>query len=167
MNDGKQFEKAIKESIPEWCYYRRLPDSAQSFNQQENSPLRFSAKSPYDSIMFDGFSMYCLELKSTKGTSFSFKGSSPMIKEHQIKELTLASSYRNIIAGFIFNFRKENDNKAYFLHINNFNNFIELTSKSSINEKDIIEYGAIEIKSILKRTKYKYDIEGFIERMKI
>lgn len=114
--------------------------------------------------MFISPKLFCLELKSTKGTSFSFQGKTPMIKEHQIKELTKANEYDDVIAGFIFNFR-EPENVVYFMHIDNFIKFKEETTKGSINKKDMINYGVIEITSELKRSRYRYNIKEFIDKV--
>lgn len=163
INMGKQFEQQFRESIPSDLYYLRLKDPASSFG--DNTALRFSVTNPFDCLLFSSPYLFPIELKSTKGTSFSFKGSSPMIKKTQIEGLTHAVEYKNIIAGFIFNFR-EPTNRVYFLHINNFNEFAESTTKSSINEKDIVASGAVEIESKLKKVKYTYHIKEFIEKFR-
>jgi penicillin-binding protein-related factor A (putative recombinase) len=163
INDGKIFENSFKDSIPSDVYYMRLKDPANSFGTNDN--LRFSLPNPYDAILFSYPNYFALELKSTKGTSFSFKGSSPMIKPVQIKSLTEAAEYKGVIPGFIFNLR-EPINKVYFLHINNFNKFISETSKSSMNEKDIVACGGVEIEGKLKKVKYRYLVREFIEKMK-
>lgn len=169
MNKGKEFEKDFKNSVPDNVYFYRIADTATGWSHNhedtssESNNIRFTPKNHFDCfIMLKGFP---LELKSTQGTSFSFKGTSPMIKEHQIKELTKASKIIGVIPGFIFNFRSLKINKTYFLHINDFNKFTTQTTKSSINEKDIITYGGIEIESYLKRTKYGYRIDKLIERL--
>lgn len=163
MNDGKVFENSFKESVPKDMYYLRLKDSASSFGT--NSATRFTLRQPFDCLMYSNPNLFTLELKSTKGTSFSFKGATPMIKEHQIKGLTESAQHEGIISGFIFNLR-EPTNRTYFLHINNFNKFVSETTKSSINESDIIKYGGVEIVGQLKKVKYKYSIREFIEQMK-
>lgn len=165
MNDGKVFENSFKESVPNDCYYLRLKDPASSFGDQGNSALRFSVSNPFDVLLFSNPNLFTLELKSTKGTAFSFKGKTPMIKKNQVEGLTHASEFENVIAGFIFNMR-EPTNRTYFLDIKSFNKFVESTEKSSINEKDILSAGAIEIKSRLKKVKYSYYINEFIERLK-
>ena len=167
QNQGKLFEQDWKKSIPKEMYYQRIKDSPNQFgNQDENNPqLRFTPKQPYDAFCYYNNFLYCWELKSTKGTSISFKGSSPMIKEHQQKELTIASEHKGIIAGFIMNFR-EPQNKVYFLNIIDFNKFINETTKSSINIKDIINYGGFEISGEQKRVRWKYNINEFIEKVK-
>jgi penicillin-binding protein-related factor A (putative recombinase) len=162
MNSGKIFEEDFKTSIPKNIYWFRIRDPAQSFNPNVQTGLRFSLPNPYDLILFDGDTLFLLELKSTKGTSFSFTGKSQLIKEHQIKELTKAIEYKSIIAGFVFNFRKLHENKTYFLHIGDFNNFVDSTDKKSINEKDILNNNAIEIISKIKKVRYKYNISDFV-----
>jgi penicillin-binding protein-related factor A (putative recombinase) len=164
MNPGKEFEKDFKDSIPIDTYFYRIKDSAgawQNNQDSKNKKTRFTAKNDYDCFMFKSPMFYPVELKSTIGTSFSFGKKESMIKDHQIEGLTKASKHFNVLAGFIFNFRKVN--KTYFLNIINFNRFVEDTTKSSINLNDIINYGGIEIKSELKRTRYRYLIDEFIK----
>ena len=76
----------FKASIPADTYYLRLHDSSIGFDI-ENSTQRFALlKSPFDCVLYRKGRMYCLELKTTLLSSVSYLGSSPMIKEHQIKE---------------------------------------------------------------------------------
>lgn len=164
-NAGKKFEEDWKKSIPEEMYYQRIKDSPNMFYKEDNNPnLRFTPKQPFDSFLFYSPNLFCWELKSTKGTSISFEGKSPMIKEHQIEELTNASEYKDIIAGFIMNFR-EPENKVFFLSIQNFNKFLSETTKKSINIQDIIKHGGIEVEGRLKRVRYKYNIKKFIKEI--
>ena len=165
INDGKVFENSFKESVPNDIYYLRLKDPASSFGAQENKTLRFSVSNPFDVLLFSNPNLFTLELKSTKGTAFSFKSKTPMIKKNQIEGLTHAAEFENVVAGLIFNMR-EPTNRTYFLHINNFNEFVESTTKSSINEKDILSAGAMEIGCRLKKVKYLYYIREFIDEMK-
>lgn len=165
MNDGKIFETSFKESVPKDMYYLRLKDPASSFGDKGNKTLRFSVSNPFDILLFSAPILYTLELKSTKGTSFSFKGTTPMIKKNQIEGLTHAAEYENVISGLIFNFR-EPTNRTYFLHINSFNKFVEITAKSSINEKDILDAGAIKVEGRLKKVKYSYNIKEFVGKLK-
>lgn len=165
QNKGKIFEIDWKNSIPSDTYYLRIVDPAVSWGNNEESNIRFSPKNPYDAIMYCYPNLFTLELKSTKGTSFSFEGTSPMIKSNQIKELTRASQHKGIISGFIFNMRKYN--KSWFLYIDDFNRFLENTNKKSINKDDIIEYGGIEVVGEIKRTRCRYYVGEFIERVKV
>lgn len=163
INFGKVFENSFRESVPAEMYYLRLKDPANSFGTNDN--LRFTSTNPFDCLIFSPPYLLTLELKSTSQTSFSFKGKTPMIKAHQIKSLTEAAQHEGIIAGLVLNFR-EPTNRCYFLHIYDFNKFVESTTKSSINEKDIVVSGAVNIEGKLKRVKYKYDIEGFLKQIK-
>lgn len=160
QNEGKKFEIDIKGSVPEEVYYLRIIDPALSFGQGEASKTRFTPSNPFDCIMYCYPNLFLLELKSTKGTSISFKGSSPMIKEKQIAELQRGSKFKGIISGFLFNFRTTDN--TYFMPIDNFITFINSTDKSSINEKDIITNKAIVVKGELKRTRHKYYLGEFI-----
>jgi penicillin-binding protein-related factor A (putative recombinase) len=171
------FETAWKDSIPKDVYYLRIKDPAIGFNQEDNSEQnnnnndtnskkfkpRFSPTNPYDAFMYCYPNLFLLELKSAKDDRFSFKGSSAMIKEHQIEELTKAAIHKGIIPGFLFNCRK--NNQTYFLHINDFNKFTNETDKSSINKQDIIKYGAIEVIGKIKKVKYRWYVGEFITEM--
>lgn len=112
-----------------------------------------------DYIMWDDNSrtFYCLELKSTKSTSLSLS----CIRDNQIKELTDASKH-NLVAGFIVNFRNEN-NDTYFIEICDFNNMMNKIQKKSFNVKDLEQYNAIYIGSKLKKVNYSYDVQNFVE----
>ncbi|MGE5438043.1 MAG: Holliday junction resolvase RecU [Syntrophothermus sp.] len=158
MNDGKKFENAFRDSVPEGIFYYRIKDSTNTWNN--TSGIRFTPKNEFDCFLFKSPTLLLLELKSTKSTSFSFKGSSPMIKQHQIDYLNKCNISKNIVPGFILNFR--NPESTYFLHIKDLIRFINDTTKSSINEDDIVNYGGIMISAALKRTRYKYNVEKFI-----
>ena len=156
MNDGKRFEQNFKKSVDNETYFLRLQDSANGFDQTSEK-LRFSAKSPFDCILFKNGMMYTLELKSTIKKSISFSGSSSMIKQHQIDELTRASKY-GIEAGFVFDFR---ENKTFYLPISAFNEFVLTTTKKSINIKEV-EQLAVEIPKCKLKVNHRYDLSVFV-----
>lgn len=158
MNTGKIFENNFKKSIPEDVYYLRLHDSSIGFDI-ENSTQRFALKSPYDCILYTKGKMYCLELKSTKSKAISYAGSSPMIKENQIKELIRASGF-GCHAGFILNFRDTNN--TYYLPIAQFDFLRNTSSKKSMNEKDIKDI-SILIPSKKLKVNYRYNLSELIE----
>lgn len=166
-NAGKIFEEGIRDSIKDNkdVYYYRIKDPAQSFNQSANTGLRFSPNNPYDCFMFKKPNFFPMELKATKGTSFSIqrekKDKGKMIKIHQIDGLTEANKVDGVYAGFLFNFYEKS--KTYWLDIDGFNTFNNNTDKKSINEKDIVEHGAILVNQKLKRTKYGYHIKTLLE----
>lgn len=134
-NIGKALEQNWKNSISDDVFYYRPPDSAQSFGSNQN--IRFSAKSPCDCFMFNGNFLYTLELKSVGTKSISFereKSDKGVIHKHQIDNLQKFSIYKNVISGFIFDFRLSD--KTYFCSINNFITMIKNLDKKSFNEKD-------------------------------
>ena len=165
-NAGKLFEEDFKKSVPDNIYYYRLKDASSSWSNDGTS--RFTPKNPFDSILYKYPIMFQIELKSTKGSSISFGGQSKMIKEHQINSLTESSKHFGITAGFIFNFRTYN-NATYFMHIIDFNNFLERTTKLSINLNDIENFGGIAIENNLLKKRYRYNIKllvnDLIEKM--
>ncbi len=164
-NIGKVLEQNWKNSIPNDVFYYRPPDSAQSFGVNQN--LRFSAKSPCDCFMFNGDFLYTLELKSVGTKSISFereKSDKGVIHKHQIDNLQKFSTYRNIVSGFIFDFRLSN--KTYFCSINDFITMINNLDKKSFNEKDLFEWcKTIEIRKKKLKVNYRYDINDFIKNI--
>lgn len=168
MNDGKDFENQIKESIVKLkdVYYLRLEDPPQSFNitSSADNGLRFSNKNPYDFIMYHNLYMYAIECKSTKQKSISFardkKEKSKSIKVHQIKGLSEAYT-KGVIAGFFLNFRELKE--TYFLHIKDFLNFYLNTTKLSIDKNDVVKNNGILIPQQIKKVKYNYDIKYLLD----
>ena len=101
--------------------------------------------------------LYLFELKSTQGSSISYT----MLRDNQIEELTKASTY-DLVAGFVFNFRKYN-NTTYFMPIDEFNEMVKENKKKSFNISDIKKYNVMQINSAKKITRYKYDINEFVK----
>lgn len=169
MNVGKVFEQQFKKSVPDYCALIRLRDEAQSFVKSEYS--KYSHKNPFDFIMFDSMNrlFYCLELKSTKQKYIgyeqlnSMEKQSKMIKKHQIEGLLKYSKFNNTVCGFLLNFRDEKNDmeRTYFLHINNFMDIYNNTKKRSLNEVDILMHGGIKIFGSKKRIHYTWDIDKF------
>ena len=162
MNEGKIFESNFRKSVPSDIFYLRLKDSATSFGQ-DSVATRFTLRNPYDILMFNGINLFCFELKSTSGTSFSIqfdkKDTSKMIKRHQIDGLTDARKYNKVTAVFVFDFR---NSKTWFMSIDKFNSFLSRTTKKSINEKDVIDNGGIVIEKTKKIKNYKYDVNKLL-----
>ena len=97
-----------------------------------------------------------LELKSTQSSSIGLN----MIRDNQIKSLQEASEH-NLIAGFICNFRNEN-NDTFFIEICDFIEMMENINKKSFNINDLKNNNAIQINSKKKRPRYTYDIQNFV-----
>lgn len=157
-NPGKKFEEDFKASIPDSAFYYRIPDSAQSWGEGEN--IRFTPKSPFDAILYSYPALMLLELKSTQGTSLPFD----KIKPHQIKELLRANSRQGASAGFVINFRGYV--RTFFINIEDFCRFTRATTKKSVNVRDLLAHGAIEIQGTKKISRYRYDIQEFVEKAK-
>jgi recombination protein U len=162
QNEGKKFEQDFANSVNKnECWLYRLRDNAASFGGSANT--RFTSSNVCDYIMFHNKTrtLYLLEMKSTKSSSIPYS----MIRENQIKELTESSKHM-LVSGFIFNFR-EKQNATYFMMIDDFNDMTSEINKKSFNITDLEKYGAIKINSNKKRTRYIYDIEGFIKETRL
>ena len=171
-NTGKNFESIIKSKAPSNLKVTRIPDPPQSFTQR--SDTRFSKKNPYDFEAFDSIHRinYCFELKSVAQKYLSYHTSQEDEKEkksahiqwHQIEGLSKASEYDNVIAGFLLNFRLDNDEQLlYFLNIKDFNKFRKSTNKHSLNIMDITLNGGIKINGEKLRVNYRWDLDKFLE----
>lgn len=165
MNQGKRFEKAWKESVPEDVYYLRLNDPAQSFGGGKDQ-LRFSPKNPFDNLLYRYPMLMAIELKTTANTSFSFwredfKARGVMLKREQVLGLLRAHQHYGVVAGFVLNFRRTMN--TYFLPISAFKAYTDSLDKKSINEDDVRAAGAIVIGCRKLKTNYRYDIGGLFD----
>ncbi len=183
-NVGKQFEENFKKSIDSSLIYDyRLKDAGSNIGGGSEH-MRFTITNDYDMFLFLKY-LFPMELKSSGIDAFSFgnvmptteewKGKSDgglnveekkeiksiwkgkTIKLNQVVGLRKASVYNGVYAGFLFNFRKK-DNETYWLNIEDFLRFHKDTNKVSINKKDVIEYGGIKTNQTLKRIHYKYNV---------
>lgn len=168
-NPGKQFEKDFSSSIDEnIIFLHRLKDTAQSYNQSKDTSYTWN--NPCDYFLFNGKMFFCFELKSTKSKSISFQRnkedkSKRMIKWHQIEKLTKFSDYKNVVSGFILNYRDEKNDtqRTYFLSIKDFNKIRLSTEKHSINEVDILLNNAVKISGHIKKKYWHWDVDEFLE----
>lgn len=117
-----------------------------------------------------------MELKSTKGKSLSFNAP----KEHQIDYLLEdTQTYEGVIGGLLINFR-EPDNRVFFVPIKEYVKYQELAPQIHAKEIDnpynnkvnrasipmsICEEIGLEVKSQLKRTRYRYYIDEMTDRL--
>lgn len=169
-NTGKVFEADFRTSLPSHVLIVRLNDSPQAFSKSKLT--RFTCRTPCDFILFDGKTLYPVELKTTKYRSISFENinddddQNKMVHKHQILGLTEFSKYENVKAGFFFDFRdEENDcERCYFQRIEDFNNMVKQINKKSFNELDLLTVGkAIKIQGEKKRTRYRWKLDKFFE----
>jgi penicillin-binding protein-related factor A (putative recombinase) len=170
-NTGKNFEAIIKSNAPSYLKVTRIPDPPQSFTQR--SDTRFSKKNPYDFDAFDSIHRinYCFELKTVAQKYITYHTSendekekkSANIQWHQIDGLTKASEYDNVVAGFLLNFRLDNNEQfLYFLNIKDFNKFRTNTTKKSMNIMDIVLCGGVKINGEKKRVNYSWNLDEFL-----
>lgn len=174
MNVGKKFEQQFYLSVPADCFVYRLKDSSQSFIKEMNS--KFSWDNPCDFFLFDTRSqlLYCLELKTTCNKSISFENidsneeQKKMIHKHQIKSLLKFSNYKNVVAGFVFNFRDKNNDteRTYFQEVNSFCSMSKKIQKQSFNEVDLLLNDCVKIAGEKKRVNYRWDIKNFLDDYK-
>lgn len=117
-------------------------------------------------MMFDGQTFYTLELKSVSTNSVSFercKGDKGIIHKYQLDSLSKFSKYKNVVSGFILDFRKSEH--TYFAEINKVLNMIGKINKKSFNEEDLSLYcSPIDIKKRKLRVNYRYDVALFINQ---
>lgn len=114
--------------------------------------------------MFNGSVLYALELKSVGTKSISFekdKTDKGVIHKHQIDNLIKFSKYKNVVSGFLLDFRL--NEKTYFIMIEEFIYMIENLDKKSFNESDLFEWcNPIEIMKKKLKVNWKYNIEQFL-----
>lgn len=114
--------------------------------------------------------LYALELKTVKGKSITFertKDESGEIHFHQIEGLNEWNRYNGTICGLVIEFRKIET--TVFIEIKEFNRLLTLITKKSFNYDDLENY---QIKHTIiaqtkARTRYTYDIGGFLSSMKL
>lgn len=169
INFGKKFEQDFaseaKKAKEGKIFVHRLKDSDMSYSQRNTY---YTPTNICDYFLFFEGRLYALELKTTTYKSISFdrnEKDKKMIRFHQIQDLTNLLQYDNVVPGFVFNFKDEEKNieKVYFMYINDFNNFISNTDKSSINATDIVLNGGIPIEAVCKRKWFGYNIDKMID----
>lgn len=161
-NVGKVFEDNWKKSCPNWLFVYRPPDASQSFNM--SSKLRFSNKSPCDYFLYNGERLWTIELKSVAGTSISFereKEDNGVIHFYQVENLKNFSEYKNIISGFLVDFRGSDN--TYFLNIKEWDDLINSIDKKSFNETDLLKFAnPVLIDKKKLKVNYRYNVEKFL-----
>ena len=152
MNAGKQFEQDFKKSVPENVFFYRFRDGTASWGGGENT--RFQQSNMCDCMIFNGV-LYLLELKSHKGKSIPFSA----IRQNQVTELSKASTYQKVIAGFIVNFRDVE--KTYFATAPKVEYFIAHEERKSIPIVWFEENGTL-IPQRKLRVNYRYGVDEFL-----
>jgi recombination protein U len=154
MNNGKIFEQEIKASVPENVFFYRFKDGTASWGKSDG--VRFQAHNICDCMIYDGISLYLLELKSHKGKSIPLS----CIRETQITDLNENAMFQNIVCGFLFNF--SDLGRTFFVDVGDVLNFKRHSDRKSIPIEYCIEQG-IEIEGTKKRTRYTWNIKDLLE----
>lgn len=167
---GDRFQEDIEKSCEsQGIFNHRIKDVTPNMLRPN---IRISPNK-YDYFAFMNGHLFTLELKTTQSKSLSF--SEKIVKPHQIKALTKAATYEDVISGFIINFR-EYDNQTFFLHINDYNTYrntmennLDHSYKSKTNEKsiplDICKEIGVEIFNVKKRTRYTYGMKVLFDEL--
>lgn len=157
-SEGKQFEEDLMKScVKQKIFYDRIKDT---FIPPDLRNRIFVSKNKYDNYIFKSGWLFPCELKSTGQKSISFD--EKIIKQHQIDSLYEATKYDDqIISGFLFNFRNY-DNQTYFVHILDFLEYKNSTTKKSIS-LDVCKEKGIQVQNKIKVKHYEYNILEFIE----
>lgn len=153
MNNGKRLESNFKKSVPDDVFYYRFKDGTASWDK--SSLTRFQQKNICDCMLFNGKQLYLIELKSTKGKSIPFGN----FKENQLKELSIAQYFTNIVAGIVIEFSELDS--AFFMQISDITDFIRQDSRKSIPIEYCEEKG-IEIEITKKRVNNSFNIKKMI-----
>lgn len=170
MSPGKKFERDFMESADDQgVYVYRLKDCA-GWRGDDDCPcrpkgkkptIRFTPSNAYDLIMYLDGTLWTLELKSTKGTSFSFSLVTTDSGEpnRQVRGLTSADR-EGIRSGFVINYRRYDE--TFFIPIESFTREMKHGQYKSINVKRAAEIG-IKIEQEKRITRFTYLVRGFME----
>ncbi|PAV30373.1 hypothetical protein CIL05_07840 [Virgibacillus profundi] len=169
INYGQNFEKDVQQSCKkEKTWFMRIKDVYIPFNLRNR--IRTS-RNDYDCLVFNNKTLFPLELKTTDKKSISMK--EEIIKAHQVEKLAEANTYEDVIAGFLFNFRNE-ENSTFFVPIEEYQRYkniaqnqLEHSYKAKVNRASIPigickEIG-VEVLSVKKRVHYHYFIKQLTE----
>lgn len=169
-NPGKTFEEDWDTSCKEQdIYHKRIKDVLIPPDLRERIK---TYPNDYDSFIVGKGLFIPIELKSTNMKSIP----EGMIRENQVDGLLEADRHDGIYAGFLFNFRSY-DNQTYFVPIKAYTTYKENALagnhkpyKNKVNQKsiplDICNEIGIEVRNELKRVRYRYFVEEFIDGLK-
>lgn len=161
MNAGKIMEQQFRKSasrVPGLYYYRLKDGTASFYGGQQDDRIRFQASNIADAIMFRTPILYIIEMKSHRGQSLPLS----KIRSDQLKGLTEASGYTNIVAGFVVDFSEKN--QVYFARAAEVNFFIQGTNRASIPLAWFEQHG-IRIGTKKLKVNKLYDVESFVNQM--
>ena len=156
VKSGKRFENNFKKSVPSDIFFYRFKDGSSAWGG--NDKVRFQSSNICDCELFDGNRLYLLELKSIKGKSIPFGN----IRENQLKELSEAQKFKNIIAGIVIEFNELE--RAFFIDIKNVIEFMKTSDRKSI-PLDYLEIEGIEIEVTKKKVNCNFNIRKLLNEI--
>lgn len=170
--EGKSFEQSIEKSCKDQgIFYHRIRDV---FLPPDLRMRVRVPKNKYDAFCFHKGFLFALEFKSVNAKSINIKDPK-IIKPHQTEGLKDADKFDNVIAGFIFNFRKD-ENVSYFVPIDKYVEFYKCLvtgscpvygsklNKSSITIANCEEIG-FKIESKKLKINHQYYMNDLIDRL--
>ena len=164
VNKGYVLQDNIKKSCEKQdILFYRFKDSPFSFANSDKT--KFTTNNICDCMMFLANKLLFVELKSTKGKSFSFT-------EHSLRQLNdinkiihSKNGYKrfNVYGCFVIEFRELE--KTYFIEVQDIIKYLKENNTKTINIKKYKEVGKyIKIDQEILRKNYRYDIRKlFIE----
>jgi len=154
MNQGKRFEQDFMKSIPDYCFKYKFRDNPRG--GEKSDKFRFTASNICDILLFDDRILYLLELKSVKGISLPFGN----INKKSLREMDCKADMPRARAYLVVEYRQEK--KVYAIEVWRVLKYMEKSDRKSIPITFAESYGE-EIQSHLKRTRFSYGIEEFLE----
>lgn len=155
-NEGKVFEKSFKDSVVKSLWFYRFKDGTANFDGQKNENVRFQAKNIADCQIYSYPYLFVLELKSTMQKSLAFS----MVRDNQVKEMTLADNHKGLNVGFVVNFRAVNE--TYYIPILMYNE-IEAKAEAKSIPIAIFREHCVRVEQELKIKNYRYGVFKMLE----
>lgn len=172
---GQRFQEDIETSCQEQnVFFHNIRDVFLPADVRRRVSL---PKNKYDTLLYHNGYLFPTELKTTKGKSIPFEA----IKDHQVENLKKdTDNFQGVTAGLLLNFREQPENLTYFIHINDYIDYMfyaenQLPHKykcregRKINRKsislDICQEIGIELHSEIKRVRYRYFIKELLEEI--
>ncbi|GAB6152898.1 hypothetical protein JCM17380_16480 [Desulfosporosinus burensis] len=150
VNEGKKFEKDIKNSIPADVYCYRIKDDGMNFLGVANICDFIVYKYPF---------LYLWELKSHKGKCIPFSA----IREQQLIMLDKIDP-KGVSTGFILNFRDWGE--TYWVETRKLQCLKGKEERKSIS-LDWCRTEGIKVEQRLKRTRYLFDIPKLLSELSV
>ena len=150
MNNGKRFEQNFKNSVLKDVLFYRFKDGTSAWEKSEKT--RFQAKNVCDCMVFNGKTLFLIELKQHKGKSLPFQA----IRENQLTEMQAYSHFKNVKSLLIVFFT--DSEQCFALDINTVNEFIKTADRKSIPISFCEENGE-RIHCHKKKVNYSYELD--------